>query len=156
MFKKSQKQNLISLLAQAFASVKKHLQEIWHTSLLKRRQDHQRPPDGPKDKDHITNKSGIIYRYKCDRVECNEEYIRESARTFGERFREHLKHPSPIYDHSNITGHSTTLDNSSIVGRDDQNHEADKGSYRHKGQQSMPEQKHRQIPSASYMGWGSE
>ena len=37
----------------------------------------------PKDKDHITKKSGIIYRYKWDRVECNEEYIGESVRTFG-------------------------------------------------------------------------
>ena len=69
----------------------------------------------PKDKDHITKKTGIIYRYKC------EEYIGESARTFGERFREHLKCPSPIYDNSNITGHSTTPDNFSIVGREDQN-----------------------------------
>ena len=71
----------------------------------------------PKDRDHITKKSGIIYRYKCDRVECDEDYIGESARTFGERFKEHLKHPSPIYDHSNTTGHSTTLDNFSILGR---------------------------------------
>ena len=75
----------------------------------------------PKDKEHITKKSGIIYRFKCDRLECNEEYIEESARTFGERFKEHLKAPSPIYDHSNITGHTTTLENFSIVGREDQN-----------------------------------
>ena len=38
----------------------------------------------PKDNEHITQKSGIIYRYKCDRLECDEEYIGESARTFGE------------------------------------------------------------------------
>ena len=75
----------------------------------------------PKDKKHLTKKSGIIYRYKCDRLECNEEYIEESARTFGERFKEHLKDPSPIYDHSNITGHTTTLENFSITGREDQN-----------------------------------
>ena len=49
------------------------------------------------------------------------EYIGESARTFVERFREHLKAPSPIYDHSHITGHTTTLDNFSIVGREDHN-----------------------------------
>ena len=55
----------------------------------------------PKVKDSITKKSGIIYRYKCDRLECDEEYIGESARMFGERYREHLKAPSPIYDHSN-------------------------------------------------------
>ena len=75
----------------------------------------------PKDKEHVTKRSGIIYRYKCERLECNEEYIGESARTFGERFREHLKVPSPIYDHSNVTGHTTTLENFSIVGREDQN-----------------------------------
>ena len=49
----------------------------------------------PKDRDLITQKSGIIYRYKCDRVECEDEYIGESARTFGERFKEHLKKPLP-------------------------------------------------------------
>ena len=48
----------------------------------------------PKDKDHIAEKSGIIYRFKCDRLECDEEYIGETARTFGERFKEHLKAPS--------------------------------------------------------------
>ena len=75
----------------------------------------------PKDRDHITKKSDIIYSYKCDRVECDEEYIGESARTFGERFKEHLKCLSPIYDYSNITGHRTTHDNLSIAGREDQN-----------------------------------
>ena len=75
----------------------------------------------PKDKDHITMNSGIIYRYRCDRVECNEEYIREASRTFGKRFREHLKALSPIFDHSNISGHYTTLENFSIVGGEDQN-----------------------------------
>ena len=36
----------------------------------------------PKDNAPITKKSGVIYRFKCDRVEC-EEYIGESSRTFG-------------------------------------------------------------------------
>ena len=43
----------------------------------------------PKDQDAIQKKSGVIYRYKCDRVECDEEYIGESSKTFGERFIEH-------------------------------------------------------------------
>ena len=38
----------------------------------------------PKDKEHMTKKSGIIYRFKCDRLECDEEYIGETVRTFGE------------------------------------------------------------------------
>ena len=75
----------------------------------------------PKDKEHILKKSWVIYRYKCHRVECDEEYIGESARTFAERFKEHLKLPSPIYDHPNISGHPATIDNFSIVGREDQN-----------------------------------
>ena len=74
-----------------------------------------------KDKDHITKKSSIIYRFKCSRVECDDEYIGESSRTFGERFREHLMAPSQIYDYYSITGHSTTIENFSFVGRKDQN-----------------------------------
>ena len=38
----------------------------------------------PKDQDPIQKKSGVIYRYKCGRVECDEEYIGESSRTYGE------------------------------------------------------------------------
>ena len=70
----------------------------------------------PKDKDHISKKSGIIYRFKCNRVECDDEYIGESSRTFGERFKEHLKAPSPINDHYNITGHEPALKISVLWG----------------------------------------
>ena len=45
----------------------------------------------------------------------------ESPRTFEERFKEHLKAPSPIYDHFNTTGHHVTIQNFNIVGREDQN-----------------------------------
>ena len=51
---------------------------------------------GPKNKDDITQKSGVIYRNKCDRLECDEEYIRESVRTFGERLKENFSAPSPF------------------------------------------------------------
>ena len=44
----------------------------------------------PKDKDTIMKKSGVIYRYMCNRVECDEEYIGESAGNFEGRFKEHL------------------------------------------------------------------
>ena len=54
-------------------------------------------------------------------MQCDEEYIGESARTFAERFKEYLKAPSPIYDHYNTSGHTVTIDNFSIVGREDQN-----------------------------------
>ena len=75
----------------------------------------------PKDKDPMLKKSGVIYSYKCGGVECDEEYIGESSRTFGERFTEHQKAPSPIFYHFNTTGHSISIDNFNIVGREDQN-----------------------------------
>ena len=49
----------------------------------------------PKDKDPNTNKSGVIYRYKCNEDGCEEEYIGESARTFAERFQRTPEVPLP-------------------------------------------------------------
>ena len=71
------------------------MQKIWGTSVLQRRTFHQNPPHGSKGLRSYPQekKSGVIYRYKCDRVECDEEYIGESARTFAERFKEHQKAP---------------------------------------------------------------
>ena len=74
-----------------------------------------------KGKDTILQKSGVIYRCNYGRVDCEEEYTGESGRTFAERLREHMGAPSPIHDHHNITGHELSLDNFSIVGREDQN-----------------------------------
>ena len=64
-------------------------------------------------------KSGAIYWLQCGDLVCDEEYIGEASRTFGERFKEHLKEPSPIHNHSNITGQTTTQDNFQIIGRED-------------------------------------
>ena len=43
----------------------------------------------------------------------------ETSRAFGERFKEYLKEPSPINNHSINTGHPTTQDNFQILGRED-------------------------------------
>ena len=51
----------------------------------------------PKDKDTITKKSSVLYWFNCDRIDCEEEYIGEPSRTFGERYKEHLKASSPIF-----------------------------------------------------------
>ena len=37
---------------------------------------------------------GSIYWYQCGDLGCDEEYIGETSRTFGERYKEHLKAPS--------------------------------------------------------------
>ena len=74
----------------------------------------------PKDSHTILQKSGVIYRFRCGRVDCEEEYIGECGRTFAESFSKCMKAPSPIHDHHNTTGHEVSLNNFSIVGREDQ------------------------------------
>ena len=39
----------------------------------------------------------------------------------GRGFKEHLKAPSPIHDHINISGHTVTIEDFSIFAREDQN-----------------------------------
>ena len=75
----------------------------------------------PKDKDPILNQSGAIYRYQCNNLDCDDEYIGETSRTFGERYKEHLKAPSAIYHHSTLTGHTTNHNNFQIIGREGHN-----------------------------------
>ena len=75
----------------------------------------------PKDKDNIKKKSNVIYWFRCDKIDCKEEYMGDSARTFEERYKEHLKAPSPIHEHQNSTGHITSVENFKIIGREDHN-----------------------------------
>ena len=49
----------------------------------------------PRDKDPIVSKSRAIYWFQCGELTCDDEYIGETSRTFGERFKDHLKGPSP-------------------------------------------------------------
>ena len=75
----------------------------------------------PKDKDPMVNQSGAIYWYQCGDLSCDDEYIEETSRTFGERYKEHLKAPSAIHHHSIQTGHTTNQNNFQIIGREGQN-----------------------------------
>ena len=72
-----------------------------------------------RDKDSICKK-GVIYRYRYDQPGCTMEYIGETGRNFGERYKEHLRAPPPILDHSQTTRHIIKPDNFSIVGRESQ------------------------------------
>ena len=45
----------------------------------------------PKDQDPKEKKSGVIYSYQCGAIDCGEEYIDETSRTLGERYKEHLR-----------------------------------------------------------------
>ena len=57
----------------------------------------------------------------AENLGCDDEYIGETSRTFGERYKEHLKAPSAIHHHSTITGHTTNHNNFQIVGREGHN-----------------------------------
>ena len=74
----------------------------------------------PKDQDPKEKKSGVIYSYQCTNITCDEEYIEETARTLGERCKEHLKHPSPIHAHIQLTGHTIEDSSFSTIDREDQ------------------------------------
>ena len=66
----------------------------------------------------MVNKSGAIYWFQCSDLSCKDEYIREISRTFGERFKEHLKEPSPIHHYSNNPHPPTTQHNFQVIGRE--------------------------------------
>ena len=68
-----------------------------------------------KDKDNMCQKSGVIYHYKCSHMDYPEQHIGESSRTFGDRFQEHLRAPSPTHLHSQTTGHQMDLECLTII-----------------------------------------
>ena len=104
----------------------------------------------PNDRDNILQKSEVIYRYKCGRMDCEGKYIEESGRIFAERFKENMKASSPNHDYYNTTGHALSIDNFSIVGSKDQKH-CQKGQRSHCNQSQWPilENKHRDIQTAT-------
>ena len=65
-----------------------------------------------------TSKSGVTCRLKCPHINCPEEYIGESDRTFGDRLKEYLRAPSPIHHHSHFTGHPVSPEYFTIVDRE--------------------------------------
>ena len=76
----------------------------------------------PKDKDPKSNKSGIIYHYKCPHINCPDAYIGESGRALGDRVKEHLKAPSPIHQHSTTTEHPLDPEQFNIVHKEVHSH----------------------------------
>ena len=74
----------------------------------------------PKDWDPKDSKSGLIYSYQCPQLDCDDEYMGETARTLGKRRKEHLKEPSPIHRHSQATGHPIDNNKFNIIGRENQ------------------------------------
>ena len=72
----------------------------------------------PKAKDPMVNQSDAIYWYQCGDLGCDDEYIGETSRTFGERYKEHLKDPSSIHHHNNQTNYPINHNNFKIIRRE--------------------------------------
>ena len=72
----------------------------------------------PKDKDPMVSQSDAICWYHCGNLACDDEYTGETSRTFGERYKEHLKDPSLILHHNNQTNHPINHNNFKVIGRD--------------------------------------
>ena len=68
--------------------------------------------------DTMVSKCGAIYWFQCGDLSCDDEYIGKTSRTFGERYKEHLKDPSPIHQPRNHTGHPTSHNNFQIIGKE--------------------------------------
>ena len=75
----------------------------------------------PKNREAITKQSDIIYCIKCGRTECDDEYIGESARTFKREVQRTFKSTITNFEHQNITGHRTTVENFKIISREGHN-----------------------------------
>ena len=63
------------------------------------------------------SESRVIYQFECSHMDGSEQYIGESGRIFGDRFREHLRVPLPIHQHSQSTGHPVDLECLTIIDR---------------------------------------
>ena len=72
----------------------------------------------PKDKDHKSKQTGVIYQYQCPHIQCSSSYIGESGRSLGDRVKEHLKAPSPIHLHSATTGHPLDPNQFNIIHKE--------------------------------------
>ena len=65
---------------------------------------------------------GVVYSVKCN--ECDKEYVCETTRMLGTRFREQTQsdgnHPnSAIEEHTSSTSHHYTLDDTKILVKED-------------------------------------
>ena len=77
----------------------------------------------PKDRTPMEKHSCIIYQLTCDQ-DPNHTYIGETKRTLQTRFNEHQKldRPTAIGEHSVESGHTTSLKNARIMGKEENWH----------------------------------
>ena len=75
----------------------------------------------PKKKDNIKQKVELHICIDAAGGNAKMNTLEHKPEPLGECLEEHLKAPSPIYDHLFRTGHSTSVENFKIVGREGYN-----------------------------------
>ena len=63
---------------------------------------------------------GIFLLLQVPKLECNDHYIEEAAKTFGRRFKDHPKAPLPLHGQQTTIDPLPILDKFSIVGSEGQ------------------------------------
>ena len=106
----------------------------------------------PKDKDHKTKQTGVIYHYQCPHIQCSSSYIGESGRSLGDRVKEHLKAPSPIHLHSTTTGHPLDPNQFNIIHKEVQSQSRTIKEAMFILVQDPPQSQHWQVPAATHLG----
>ena len=71
------------------------MQKIWYINMLQKWQNIKEHFSCTKEKTASNRKSEDIYWYKSNRVECDEEYIVDSVRNFGEASKNTSRHHLP-------------------------------------------------------------
>ena len=77
----------------------------------------------PKDKTKKENQCGVVYHIQCQ--DCVKDYIGETGRSLGTRFKEHTNRQgvnSAVKEHLSNTGHKCTIDNVKILSKEDNWH----------------------------------
>ena len=106
----------------------------------------------PKDKDHKSKQTGVIYQYQCPHVQCSSSYIGESGRSLGDRVKEHLKAPPPYtYTVSPQDTQWTPTNSTSYTKKSKTSPGQSKKPclYMYK---TPPQSQHWQIPTTSHLG----
>ena len=62
----------------------------------------------------------MIYLFKCDRIDCEDEYIGESSRALDKGVRT-FEGTITHFEHQNNTSHTTSVENFKIIGREGHN-----------------------------------
>ena len=109
----------------------------------------------PKDKDNITNKGGLICRYKYEHPGCTMEYIGETGlehwRQIQGAFKSPFLHLWPCQHHKSLHQTGQFLHHGQGVHGCLQDH---KVGHVHQSQWPFPKQEHLQAPTATHLEWG--